>query len=410
MLNRLSWFLAYRYLNSKYTNSFVSFITIISTIGVALGTAILIIVLSVLNGFKEHIENQLLEDQPHIIIEHHSTANNSELINQLNNISTKTEIKSKFFSLIKENGLLKARDAIMPINIISEYDDKIKKEDDTIRVSRRLSQRLKLNLGDKIILAAPVLKDSIIGPQPRFKRFVINNIFDDKSAISRFKDTDVILSYKTALTFFNLPPDYLSGIYIFIDRPLFAEQLKQNIINSNDFNSLVKISPKITTWYDFNRTLFQAIKIERIAIILLLLIIITVAAFNLISGLYIQVSEKQKDMAILRTYGVKGKQISSIFIIQGIIIGIVGGSIGTFFGVLISYNLDYILNTLKAFGLLNTDNLFLTSIADNYIIITPDYHDVLLIAVSALIICIIFTILPAYRASKILPIEALKHE
>ena len=435
MFNRLSWFLAYRYLNSKYTNGFISFITMVAMVGVALGTAILIIVLSVLNGFKTHIESILLQEQPHVIVEVHNSDNLSSMLENVAKISKEMGINTKQLTLIKDNGLIKVKNTIMPINIISpkqaiDYpvepqlqqpqgvakNSKLKTQPkklsntDTIAVSKALAVKLNLHLYDKIILAAPILKSSIIGPQPRFKRFTIDKIMDNHGNLSLYRDADVIMPYNAALMFFDLPQDYISGLYIYLDKPLRAEELRQGIIKNKEINSLFKTMPKVSTWYDYNRTLFQAIKMERTAIVVLLLIIIAVAGFNLISGLYIQVSEKQKDMAILRTYGLNRQQVSMIFIIQGIIIGLIGSLFGVLLGVIISFNLDYIFATFIKFNLINTDNLFFTSIADRLIKIAPNYLDVTIIALSAIIICVLATILPAFRASKILPIEALRHE
>lgn len=416
MFNRLSWFLAYRYLNSKFTNGFVSFITVIATIGVVLGTAVLIIVLSVLNGFKTHIENRLLQDQPHMIVELHDASNLPVLMDNIAKISSEIGVNSKHLPLIKDNALVKAKDKIWPIVIVSSYQDQLGQfqqkttSDNEIAVSRNLADKLSINLADKIILASPILKNSITGPQPRFKRYTVSKIFDHNSGSLAFKEADVVMPYKEAVLFFDVESNYLSGITIYLDRPLAAETLSQAIKKNKSIQQVINPMPKILTWYDFNRTLFQAIKIERMAIVLLLLIITAVAGFNLISGLYIQVSEKQKDMAILRTYGLSAKQVGSIFILQGMIIGLIGGICGSMLGVFVSYNLDYIFNLLIKFNLINTDNLFFAAIADKYIKIAPNYYDVIGIFSCALIICILATILPSYRASKILPIEALRNE
>ncbi len=417
MFNRLSWFLAYRYLNSKFNNGFVSFITVIATVGVVLGTAVLIIVLSVLNGFKTHIENRLLQDQPHLIVEYHNGEKAGKVIENIVQLAKKQNTEIKIVPLVKDNGLIKIKDKIMPIVVAGSSEpattptrsQKTTKLPEVV-VSRFLANQLNLNLYDKVILAAPILKSSIIGPQPRFKRYVISGIYENNTNTLAYKDANVIMSYNEAIKFFDLDKNYISGIYIYLDQPLLAENLKQAILQNSAIQDLFGEKTKVSTWYDFNRTLFQAIKIERIAIVLLLLIITAVAGFNLISGLYIQVSEKQKDMAILRTYGLNPKQVGDIFIMQGLIIGLIGGICGSILGVLFSYNLDYIFNFLIKFNFINTDNLFFTAIADKYIKIAPNYVDVTMIFCCALVICVLATILPSYRASKILPIEALRNE
>lgn len=441
MFDRLSWYLACRYLNSRQQNNFVPFVTVISLIGVALGTAILIIVLSVLNGFRDHIENKLLQNQPHIILEDISNTTNiiDTLIN-LNTIGDQLDLKTQIYPLIKEHGLIQTTHSIIPVNIISQaeysyrpesqssagsgseliklknktkYKVKINKAKsvqslNTVSISKRLADKLHLAINDKVIIAAPILKNTIVGPQPRFKRFTVKNIIDNSDSLLLKNDADILLPYNSALVFFDLPENYLTGLYIYIDQPLLASSFKQRILDRENIKNFNNI--KVLSWYDYNKTLFQAIKLERVSIILLLFIIITIAAFNLISGLYIQVSEKRKDMAILRTYGLTSYRLSAIFVIQGLIIGLLGCFIGATFGLLISYNLDLIFYWLQNINLINTNNLFFNAIASKYVVITPNLSDVFTIVISALVICILATILPAYRASKILPIETLRHE
>ncbi|MBP9722288.1 MAG: FtsX-like permease family protein [Gammaproteobacteria bacterium] len=402
MFDRLSWFLAYRYLNSKHSNNFISFISIISLLGVAIGTAILIIVLSVLNGFREHLETKLLQDQAHVIINYNTIDKLDDVVVSIFNISEQLPIKLKIYPQVKEGGLFRIGNYVIPVEIIADPNLKVNNKDDIV-ISDKMAKKWNLKIGDKIILAAPILKNSIIGPEPRFKRFIVKNILNSK------KDMDIIMPYPSALTFFDLPEKYITGLYIYLDKPLYTEQLKNYLLKDTD-KVFFGTKPKITSWYDYNNTLFQAIKIERTAVILLLLIIITVAAFNLISALYIQVSEKQKDMAILRTFGLYGRKISLIFIIQGLIIGTAGCMIGLVLGVVISYNLGFIFHWLQYTNIINSSNLFFNAIAQDEIKIIPYYFDVALVIGSALIICILATLLPAYRAGKILPIEALRNE
>lgn len=400
MFDRLSWFLAYRYLSSKCSNSFVSFITIISLLGVTIGTAILIIVLSVLNGFKAHLETKLLQDQPHIIIDHKSTVGLDKFYKQIFSTAHKLGVPVRIYPQIRETALLKASDIVSPVTIVSDPNLGGRKYENSnlVVISQAFAARWQLNKGDSLILAAPILKNSIVGPEPRFKRFRIKNIYDKN-------DADILMPYKTALTFFELPDQYISGLFIYLSKPLYTEELKSYLNDAFKENK-----PKISSWYDFNNTLFQAIKVERISIIVLLLIIVAVAAFNLISGLYIQVSEKQKDMAILRTYGLKSRRIAKIFVLQGLIIGLMGCITGVFIGVIVSYNLGKIFYWLQSFNLMNTSNLFFNAIAHDNLVISPDFSDISLIVMAALFICILATLLPAYRATKILPTEVLRNE
>lgn len=413
MFHKLTWFLAYRYFRSKHENGLISFISVISVLGVTLGTAVLIVVLSVLTGFKQHIEQKLLQRQPHLIIEHHNSCDLTQIENKINKISKKLNLKYDLIPLIKEHGLLKNDHGIMPVNIIShknDTNDNSDNNDDGVIISQNLANKFKLKKHDKIILAAPVLNESIVGMQPRFKRFNIAGFIDSKDSkiLNHVEQVDIIMPYDLALKFFNLNADYISGLYVYLSQPLSAYDLRTAIIDERVFRD--DNIPLISTWYEYNKNLFQAIKLERISIVLLLCIIITVACFNLISGLYIQVAEKQKNMAILRTYGLSGFSISSIFIIQGIIIGLFGSVAGSIIGLSISYNLDVIVQFFQSLGLFHDGNIFLNAIANHMIIIKPNIGEVRLIVFFSFIMCILATIAPAARAKNISPIELIKND
>lgn len=428
--SKLNWFIAYRYFNSKHENGIISFITAISILGVLLGTAILIIVIAVLNGFKQHIDQKLLQMQPHVIIEVNNNNLDQEQISNLTSTINKTaeQINNKVINnyfIIKQNGLVKTNNNIIPVNIISYYNN-----NDNFLISEQLAVNTGLinynltnfeypnedyintnikNKNKNIIIAAPVLKHSILGPQPRFKRFTINGLItadDISTRITNDSNTNnIIMPYSKAISFFDLKPNYLSGVYIFLQNPIDAERFKDKLLENNYIKNLNNLS--VLSWQDFNQSLFKAILLEKISIILLLVIIIAVAAFNLISGLYIQVSEKTKDIAILKTLGLNSKNTKNIFIIQGLLVGIIGAIFGVFFGTLISYNLDLILLGLQNIGLLNKNNIFLNAIIEHKIDINIDYYNSIIIIITALVICYLATLIPAKRANKIIPIDAL---
>jgi lipoprotein-releasing system permease protein len=415
MFNKLTWYIAYKYLSSSKENGFASFISIISILGVTLGIAVLIIVLSVLNGFKHHIEYSLLQDRYHLNINYNTTDNITATINNIK--STDNTIK-QVYPLISEQGLLKLKGSILPVNIVSEpvYDSELNQEllnsteinnqnEYDIFVSEKLVMDFNLDIGDKLIIAAPILKTSVLGPQPRFKKFKVTGLINKHDHI-QLDNADIMMPYNTILKFFEYPDNYISGLYLYSEAPLLADQTKQILKQQKLFDS----GTKITTWQESNQTLFQAIRLERISIVILLLIIITVACFNILSGLFIQVSEKRKDIAILQTLGITRSKITSIFIIQAILIAVIGGVAGTLFGCMLTQYLDSLVFWLQGFGLINTDNSFFNAIANHAISIKVNYNEVSAVFGMSLILCLLASIIPALKSSKIIPAEALRDE
>jgi lipoprotein-releasing system permease protein len=407
MFNKLTWFIAYKYLTTKHENGFISFIAGISVIGVALGIAVLIIVLSVMDGFREHIESNMLTDKHHLTVNLHDTTNITDIISKVkaedNNII-------QALPIVLEQGILKIKGNIIPIYIagLPPLDNSIKSKNakvvnqNNIQISRNLALNYNLSIGDKLILAAPILKDSVLGPQPRFKKFVVSGMIAQDNAYATVQ-ADIIMSYSTALKFFDYSDNYITGLYLYSNKPMLSEQMKSKLHNSNIFDA----ETKIITWQEENQNLFQAIRLERISI---LLIIITVACFNILSGLYIQVSEKHTDIAILRTLGMNKQQISSIFILQGILIALLGGFFGILLGSFITEYLDSMVFWLQQFGIINQNNNFFNAIASNLINIKINYFEITSVFFLSLILCLLATIIPAIKSSKITPIEALRNE
>lgn len=409
MLNKLTWFIAYKYLTSRHENGFISFSTAVSAIGVAIGICVLIVVLSVLDGFREHVEYKLLQDQTHIIINSNDKAQAQHISDKFSDVSELGIIES--YPLIYDKALLKFQNNALPIEIVSEANiDQIQKDKSSrlnpnLIISDQLAQNLNLKINSTLILAAPIMKNSIVGPQPRFKKFIIAGFFNklDKKYLA---SADIIMPYDTAVRFYELPDNYITGLYLYINKPLMTEKIKQDLYNKN----LVANNVAITTWQDNNQTLFQAIRLERIAIVILLIIIIAVACFNILSGLFIQVAEKQKDIAVLKTLGATKQDISNIFILQGVLIALFGGVLGVILGSMVTISLDSILHGLQNMSLISQTNTFFLAITSHTIAINLNIFEVFMIFVVALLLCILATIIPALKSSKTLPLEAFRNE
>ncbi len=414
MFSKLNWYIAYKYLVSRQDNTFVSFIALISTLGVALGIAILIIVITVLNGFKQHIEEKVLEHEYHLTIDYKGKEDFTSLITKIKEVDSSI---TNVVPLLLEGGLFTYNNYALPINIGSKPYSNIEgaaikrsnldpdKNSNKIDISSNLAQNFNLAKGDKVIIASPVIKNSVLGPLPRFKKFIVNNILDPLDS-KNINSVDVVMDYNLALKFFDLDADYISSLYLSINEPLYSEKIKDKLIVSKIFDSNVKIK----IWQDTNQSLFQAIKLERISIIILLLMIITIACFNILSGLFIQVTEKQKDIAILRNLGLNNANISSIFLLQGIIIAIIGGVVGISLGVIITLNLDIILFWLQQYNLIDSYNNFFNAIVKHTINLNINYTETILIFAMSLFLCVIATIIPARKSSKVSLIEVLRNE
>lgn len=413
MFSKLNWYIAYKYLVSRQENTFVSFIALISTLGVAIGIAILIIVITVLNGFKQHIEAKVLDNEYHLTINYNSTDNVGSLITKLKEIDNNI---THVVPLILESGLFTFNNYTLPINISSKpniSDEERNSKDSSykektsnqIDISSNLAKNFNIAIGDKVIIASPVIKNSVLGPQPRFKKFQVNSIYDASNS-NNINSVDVVMDYNLALKFFDLDDNYISSLYLSVDEPLQAERTQRKLIASKLFDS----GTTIKIWQDFNQNLFQAIKLERIAIILLLLMIITIACLNILSGLFIQVTEKQKDIAILRNLGLNNANISAIFLVQGIIIAIIGGIIGVSLGIIITLNLDTILFWLQQCNLIDSYNNFFNAIVTHAINLNLNYFEIIMIFCMSLFLCMIATIIPARKSSKVSLIEVLRNE
>lgn len=417
MFNKLNWYIAYRYLVSKRENRFVSFIVLISILGVILGSAVLIIVTSVLNGFKNHVEVNSLRFQNHAVIKYD---NYSGMINRLDDIKSLDNNIKSIYPLIVENGLLSISNTIIPIKIMAELKPKPKVTDSTerkkdilsnkINIALSTAEKLGLKSGDAVILASSNLTTSIMGPQPTFKKFVIEEVFDNND--ERYLYTaDIIMNDYTLRKFYHYPENYISSLYVFLKDPFLVADFKDNIIEGVYDNELdPSDSMTIETWENTNSSLFQAIRLERMSILMLLLMIIAIACFNILSGLFIQVSEKQKDLAILRTLGLERSQVSIIFLIQGLIIALLGGFMGVVLGVMVTYNLQSILYWLQEMHLLSTYNSFFNAIVHNVISIQINFREVLMLFLMALTLCLIASIIPARKSGKINLIEVLRDE
>ncbi|MBD1140891.1 FtsX-like permease family protein [Pelagibacterales bacterium SAG-MED39] len=409
MISTLEKEITFRFLRARKKDGFLNVISIFSFIGIGLGVAVLIIVMSVMNGFRTELINKIVGFNPHITVDPYENKIELDKINQdlksiskdliLSNSGESIIIKSDIskgimlrgyesndFPKLKifENKLFFGNNKILPKNYIS--------------IGKELSLSLNLDIGDSITLMSSAGVETIIGNLPKQKIFLVSSIFE--SGMAEFDNNIAFINLKTLEEFFNLD-EKDRNLEIYLDNPRNIEYQK-SIVQSNFPNDF------IYTWSDMNSSLFTALKVERNVMFIILSLIIIVAAFNIISGLTILVKNKTREIAILKSIGVLNKSIVKIFFLIGIIIGTSATIFGIVLGVTFSMyveNLRLLLSSAFNISLFPEEIYFLSTMPSE---INP--LSIFIISLCSIFITIIVSIFPALKAAKLDPIKALKYE
>ncbi len=411
MISKIEKIVAFRYLKPKKKEGFLKIISIFSFLGIALGVAVLIIVMSVMNGFRTELIDKILGFNAHIIVkpfEKKIEIQNPNKLNSLSNIIDKT-----MFSFNGE-GILINKDDTKGILIRGYLKNDLKKinllqkdifegslenfNKNTISIGKDLAISLNLKVGDKITLMSSSGIQTIIGTLPKQEGFTISSIF--KSGFAEFDQNVIFMPIEGAISFFEASDDDLF-LEIYLKKPEHVDEAKKKI--QNLFSDYF-----VYSWADLNQSFFGALKVERNVMFIILSLIIIVAAFNIISGLTILVKNKTKEIAILRTLGVSSKSIAKIFFLVGFSIGFFATLTGVLLGVMFSYNIEKIrslLSELFDISLFPEEIYFLSKMPSEI-----DLNSILIITLCSLAITILVSIFPSYKASKLDPIKALKYD
>ncbi|MGE3626845.1 MAG: lipoprotein-releasing ABC transporter permease subunit [Hyphomicrobiales bacterium] len=408
------WLLALRYLRARRREGFISVIAGFSFLGIMLGVATLIIVLSVMNGFRNELFHKILGLNGHVVI--HSMGGRftdfddvAERIRKVDGIvhvmpliegqammSTAALATGALVRGLSESNLkqLKAISDNIRMGTLDGFDDS-----EGIAVGTRLANSMLVNLGDEVTLVAPRGAQTPFGTAPRVKRYRIVALFE--MGMSEYDNSIVFMPLKEAQKYFN-KPNQVSVLEIVVSNPDDVGELREPILAAG--------GPTIyaSDWRQRNSSFFNALQVERNVMFLILTLIVLVAALNIVSGLIMLVKDKGPDIAILRTMGATRGAMMRVFFITGASIGVVGTLGGFLLGVLVCLNIDTIQRFISA--ITNTE-LFTPELY--YLSQLPaemNPREIATVVLMALTLSVLATLYPSWRASRLDPIKALRYE
>jgi len=411
LFSKIERTIAFRYLKPKKKEGFLKVISIFSFTGIALGVAILIIVMSVMNGFRTELINKILGFNPHIIVKPYEKKINKQDLNNLEKL--KDQISRVDFSF-NGQAILISKENTIGILVRSYFQDDIDKIDlikngivdgslnkfkkNSISIGKELAISLNLVVDDEVTLMSTANLQTPFGNIPLQEKFIISSIYS--TGLAEFDQNVIFMPFENANSLFELS-DTDINLEIYLDKPDKVELVKEKVqkLFSDHY---------VYSWADLNKSFFGALKVERNVMFIILTLIIIVAAFNIISGLTILVKNKTKEIAILRTLGISKTSISKIFFLTGFTIGFLATVTGIIIGILFSYYIEdirVILTSIFNVRLFPEEIYFLSQMPSE---INLGY--IFIISIFSLLITFLATIFPSLSAAKLDPVKALKYE
>jgi len=416
MFRPLELYVGLKYTRAKRRNHFISFISSISMGGIALAVMLLITVLSVMNGFEAELRDRILGMASHVEI-----SSGRGALQDWQGL--KSEVDGRIPDIngaapyISGEGMLRSGRSLsgtlirgvipeeekevsdVASHMVAGHFDALKKGSYEIVIGAELADLLRVDVGDKVDLMIPEANITPAGIVPRFRRFTVGGIF--KVGMYEYDRGMVMINMGDAATLYNMG-DGVTGLRLHLKDMFDAPDV------SRQLEIMLPPGKRVSDWTRQHANFFHAIATEKTVMFIILSLIIAVAAFNIVSMLVMVVTDKQGDIAILRTLGLTPRSVMAIFMVQGSLIGVIGTAIGVALGVLLSINIEHIVPFLEK--VLNTDLLS----ADVYYIsqLKAELHetDVVRIASLSLVLSFLSTLYPAWRAARVQPAEALRYE
>ena len=411
MISKIERTIAFRYLKPKKKEGFLKVISIFSFTGIALGVAILIIVMSVMNGFRTELINKILGFNPHIIVKPYEKKINKDELKNLdlfkdNILRTAFTFSGQGILINKENttGILVRsylENDIHKIDLIKKgiIDGSLQSfSKNTISIGRELAISLDLIVGDQITIMSTANLQTPFGNLPLQEKFTISSVFS--TGLAEFDQNVIFMPFENANSLFELS-DLDIDLEIFLNKPDKVQLIQDRLqkIFSDHY---------VYSWVDLNKSFFGALKVERNVMFIILTLIIIVAAFNIISGLTILVKNKTKEIAILRTLGISKTSITKIFFLTGFTIGFLATITGVTIGILFSYYIEDIrvlITSIFNIQLFPEEIYFLSQMPSEI-----NFGYIIIISLFSLLITFLATIFPSLSAAKLDPVKALKYE
>ena len=412
-MNYISFYIAYKFLRSKKSSRFTSIISKSSIIGISLGIAAIIVVMSIMNGFHNEMRNKILSMVSHVIIteENYTLKNWDKLKNKID----KNNLVYSSAPYVEGQAMISFGNNVHGIQvkgIIPEYEKNVTSLENNIidgqlntignkpyqiSIGIDLAKKMRLKIGDKITLVIPRANSTMIGIVPRIKRFEVSSIFN--FGMQQYDKNLVFIDIKEAQLLYGKGAD-VTGLRLKLN-DLFLAPSMSEIIKFNYKPNYIVID-----WTMMNKNFFNALQMEKTMPLLLMLLIVLVATFNIISSLFMVVSEKKSDIAILKTIGMNSRNIMKIFILQGTFLGTAGIILGLILGLLISFNLDYIVKLIEYFlgrSILDSDIYMISSVPAKV-----ELLDLFYVSIASFLLSVLATLYPSINAAKTKPAEALR--